>query len=206
MRRWQAGVGLGAPESGGAADPGHPYSRRGLTPPPEPLSAHELAQKLRPEREVQEMVERWLPLVELRAHQYFESEGLKTKDVLAMIAKDTPRGKDPVDHDGQACIEWQGWADYGDCPSDWKDPKTGETGPNAAVVKGLGKLPPVFVSRLLGYAFARSEVFKKMQRSKVPSFSTTCGNRMCVNVNHILIADKQPDVDAQPDVPHSHRE
>jgi len=147
--------------------------------------------KQRSVREIEAMVTKWMGSVQPRATGYFL--GLKSEAILTMIAERTKSGDDPVDRHCQDCVIWQGWSDYE--YGGWVDELNCEAGPNAAILKvaNLGNRSEifdyVFVSQLMVFMFTSPEVFEKMTHNEIYSFPTTCGNRLCVNVNHFFVPE-----------------
>jgi len=147
----------------------------------------------RSEREIYKMVKKWKKLVQPRAPEYFQTEGLTVDEILRMVAERTNRGEDPINVKRKECVIWQGWSDYGGVED---DPLSTESAPNAAILEGVlrgGTTRNIFVSRLMGFTFATPMIFERMRRTKLYSFPTTCGNRLCVNVNHILVPPPAPE-------------
>jgi hypothetical protein len=146
---------------------------------PEPFTGLSLGTKFgeraehecRTEAEVEELVQHWKRYVHPRARDF----DWKLDEVLANIARQLPRGEDPITGSQTSCVYWRG------------DTERNEAGVYESIttVEWHHGRKKIFTNRLLAFLFATSESMNVLMTLPKRPFLMGCQHQLCVCVSHI---------------------
>ena len=122
----------------------------------------------------QKLVSAWENFAHPRAREFFPSPEMLL-GVLTQIARGIRDAEDPVLGGEEECVHW-----YGEI--------TKEEPAQAAIrmhKPGEAVESVTFVNRVLVFIFATDDSFEALMKLPKEPFKMTCGDQLCVNLNHI---------------------
>ena len=133
----------------------------------------------RTEAEVEELVERWKRYLHPRAQNFY-----KLDEVLRNIARQLPRGEDPIAGSKTGCVFWRGDTELSDAGTDYE---------SVTIIDCYDGKRKIFTNRLLAFLFATSESMSVLEKLYVLNrpFVMGCTNQLCVNPSHVYMSGAQ---------------
>ena len=125
----------------------------------------------RTEAEVEELVERWKRYLHPRAQNFY-----KLDEVLRNIARQLPRGEDPIAGSKTGCVFWRGDTELSDAGTDHE---------SVTIIDCYDGKRKIFTNRLLAFLFATSESMSDLMPVPNRPFVMGCTNQLCVNPSHV---------------------
>jgi hypothetical protein len=127
----------------------------------------------RTEAEIEEFVELWKRYLHPRAQDFY-----KLDEVLRNIARQLPRGEDPIAGSKTDCVFWRGDTVLSDAGTDYE---------SVIIIDWYDGKRQVFTNRLLAFLFATSESMSVLEKLYVLNrpFVMGCTNQLCVNPSHV---------------------
>lgn len=119
------------------------------------------------------LINSWDQYVHPRAREFFPSAEM-LQSVLLQLAKSLTKDEDAILGDDK-CVYWYG--------------EVTKTEPQQAAIRmvkpGESIESVTFVNRVLVFVFATDESFEQLMKLPKAPFKMTCGDQLCVNLNHI---------------------